>query len=137
MAKKQLIRNKWFSFTVSGSKNEPRIKTFEKLFRIKESRNSFFLKIDSNQRIKKQSLRFSDSNQNFCFLIHWFESKRLFLDSLTRISFEEKAVSWFFDSEQLLESFDFWFIFRNRNNGTESIVSNQLFLCQTLGDSGV
>ena len=44
-------------------KNEPRIKIFEKLFRIKESRNSFFLKIDSNQRIREQSFRITDSNQ--------------------------------------------------------------------------
>ena len=89
MAKKQLVRNKWFSFTVSVSKNEPRIKTFEKLFRIKESRNSFLLKLDSNQRIEKQSFRFTDSNsgmfipeinkiiksvnQETTFLTSWFE----------------------------------------------------------------
>ena len=40
LAKKQLVRNRSFSFTASVSRNEPRINDFEKLFRIKESRNS-------------------------------------------------------------------------------------------------
>ena len=47
---KQLVRNKWISFTVSVSKNDPRIKDFEKLLRIKKQ---LFWFIDSNQWIKK------------------------------------------------------------------------------------
>ena len=80
---------------------------------------------DSNQRIKKVVSWFTGSRIN--------ESKRLFLDSLVRINFEEKVVSWFFDSKQFIKSFGSWFIYRNRNSETESLVSNQLFLCQSLG----
>ena len=99
MAKKQLVRNKWFNFTVSVSKNQPRIKTFEKLFRIKESSNSFLLKIDSNQRIKKQSFRFTDSNQ-------WIKNQHFWIiDSKQWI---KKQLFWFVDSNQWIKKQKFW-----------------------------
>ena len=50
--------------------------TFKKLLRIKESRNSFFLITDSNQKIKEQ-IRFTDSNK-------WIEKH--FFESLIRNS---------------------------------------------------
>ena len=81
LAKKQLIRNKWFSFTVSVSKNEPRIKAFEKFFRInktafssklirtKESRNSFFDSLvwirESRSRNLELLIRTNQSRNNF------------------------------------------------------------------------
>ena len=50
LAKKQVVRNRWFSFTVSDSNNEPRINDFEKLFRIrKEPGNTFETSVVSNQ----------------------------------------------------------------------------------------
>ena len=64
-------------------------------------------------------------------LIRINESKRLFLGSTVRIS-ESKRL--FLDSliRNNFSNFESRFIFRNRNGETESLVSNELFLCQSL-----
>ena len=69
------------------------------MFRIKKSRNSFFLKIDSNQRIKKQPFRLTDSNQ--------WTKKQLF---------------WIIDSKQWIKRQRFCL-------NHKSWIKNQLILC--------
>ena len=95
--------------------SESRNSVVDSLIRIKESRNGFFLKIDSNQRIKKKSFRFTDlnqwtkkhffwnlwfesKNQETTFLIHWFESVNQETLFSSVVSNHESKTSWFFVS---------------------------------------
>ena len=100
LAKKQLVRNKWFSFTISDSKN-----FFDSLFRNSESRNKFFLMTGSNQWIKKQSFCIDHSKQKI--------KKRYspFFDSKQWI---EKQFLWISDSNQRIKKQLFWFTGSNQ-----------------------
>ena len=72
------------------------------------------------------------------FLIHDSKQlmKKVFLDSLVRTNVETKV---FLDSlirNNFSKSLIFCSLFRNRNSETDQLVSNQLFLCQSLVTGG-
>ena len=122
LAKKQLVRNKWFSFTISDSKNffdslfrnsESRNKFFWWLVRINESRNKVFVSIIRNRKsrngILHSLIRNSESRNNSCeSVIQIKESRNSFFDSLVRIS--EPRNTFF------ISCFESW-------------IKNQLILC--------
>ena len=96
LTKKQLVQKKWFSFTVSISKDVPRIKDFKKLFRIKESRNNWILiqTIESRNSLHDSLIRTGEPRNNILDSKQWI--RKLFLIiTLFRIMNREPVDSLF------------------------------------------
>ena len=96
LTKKQLVQKNWFSFTVSISKDVPRIKDFKKLFRIKESRNNWILiqTIESRNSLHDSLIRTGEPRNNILDSKQWI--RKLFLIiTLFRIMNREPVDSLF------------------------------------------